>query len=176
MFYLYDYVPKKYISDDSLKEKYINIRNNIWNFKNGYSSSHSIFSSDIIDRVNDLKEIYPNRELVFVPIPASNPIDTTNRFLNFCSHISTKCDIINGFNFVECDTSSPAHLGGNRSKNFYLNSSMSVADDSIIILFDDIVTSGRSSNSVANLFSNNIIEYIFLGKTIDRYDVDFYKR
>lgn len=175
MKFLFEYVPTTYTTNDRLKEEYLTIRHNIWDFKNGILRSHSIFSSDVIFEINRLKSQHSDKKIIIIPIPASTFRKTENRFFDFCNDICEKTKIVNGFNFIVSEPTPPAHLGGSRNdKVFSLNPNISIDSNSIIVLFDDIYTSGNSFRIASRLFSNSVIEGIFLGKTIDRYDIDFY--
>lgn len=171
MFYLYDYVPKTRYEHLNIKEFYRNARKKIWNFKDGDSSSHSFFSEDIINRINNLKTQYPNKEIIIIPIPASTIIKTNNRFKTFLEIICNETKITNGFNYIFNNSDSVAHLGGDRNKKFSLNSNVNINSKAIIILFDDIYTTGTAFEAASSLFSNSIIHGIFLGKTIDGYNI-----
>lgn len=170
-FFLSDYVPKRYDSDYDILEKFKRTREYIWSFKNGGQEGQNYFFDDVVSYINRIKKENSNKEIIIIPIPASNSSNTRIRFYNFLNKICEKTNIINGYNFVISPDHQAAHLGGTRTHSFLKNDVNQFSNDDIVIIFDDIYTTGNSFLEVSNLFTSNDIYGIFLGKTINGYDL-----
>lgn len=163
---LFDYVPTRIDKTFKVKESYIDIRQKIWDFKNGISSSHDFFLPKIRTILTNTINKRPNQEIIIIPIPASTFVKTFSRFNLFLFNLCNEFNIVNGFNYIISDDVISAHLGGNRVKNFKLNNSFTIKKDALIILLDDIYTTGTSYSSASSLFKENEVGGLFLGRTI----------
>ncbi|WP_306583867.1 hypothetical protein [Fusobacterium ulcerans] len=167
-YYLNEYVPKYYVADHEILEKFKRIRENIWNFKDGGNEGQKYFIDDVVSIIQEIKSLNENERIIIIPIPASNTYSTYKRFYNFLGEVCNKTGIINGYGAIESEDHEPNHRGGPRTHNFSKNSSFQILENDIIIIFDDIRTSGRSFMKASDLFITNRVHGLFLGKTIDR--------
>ncbi|MHD0317551.1 hypothetical protein [Fusobacterium sp. THCT1E2] len=173
-YFLNDYVPKKYDGAYNVLKEYKEIREKIWAFKDGNETSHDYFLDKVASKIEEIKLLNKDKEVVIIPVPASNSIKSSRRFVSFLSKVCTKTRIKNGYGFISSENHNAAHLGGARINTFKLNNASFITSNTIIVIFDDVFTSGSSFNTAASLFPNYDVYGLFLGKTIDSYQIVFY--
>lgn len=172
--YLYEYVPKKCVGDHEILEKFKIIRENIWYFKDGKTEGQEYFIHDVISTIEKIKLSNKDKRVVIVPIPASNDSKTYTRFYNFLKKVCEKTGIVNGYEAIKSEAHEAAHLGGPRTHNFTRNTSFEILENDIIIIFDDVWTSGASFKKASDLSIFDEVYGLFLGKTIDRFNSSNY--
>lgn len=163
------YYPKRY-KINSLDKK---IRDEIYDFKNGISFNK--FLVEISDWLTEKYGDYQLNNLIFLPIPASNIKTNEKRYKKFCKLLCECLNIENGYDYIKMNTNNiPNHLKSdlkNKKYEFILD------DDRLkekhLIVFDDILTSGKTFFSLANNLESlncKIRLVIFLARTIKEED------
>ena len=116
---------------------------------------HHTFSSNLLSK------------LTLVCIPSSKRIVTERRYKDFSEKLCKESGMMNGYNHISVIYDGDAkHLGGSNSAQYSINSSF--FKDKYIILFDDVITSGRSMETFKYLLQNAgaiVICGISIGKT-----------
>ncbi|MCQ8213320.1 hypothetical protein NON08_12500 [Cetobacterium somerae] len=163
------YYPKRY-EIGALDRR---IRDEIYEFKNGVS-----FDKFLIEIKEWLIENYGTYQLngvIFLPIPASNKKVNEKRYKKFCELLCEELKIENGYAYISMkENNSPNHLKDDmkvKKYEFILNKDK--LKEKYLIVFDDILTSGKTFYSLAtNLEDLNckIILAIFLARTIKQED------
>lgn len=163
------YYPKRY-KINSLDKK---IRNEIYNFKNGISFNK--FLIEIKDWLIEKYGDYQLNKLILLPIPASNKKMNEKRYKNFCKLLSESLNIENGYGYIDMNENNiPNHLKNdlkNKKYEFILDKNRLKGRH--LIIFDDILTSGKTLFSLANDLENlncKIRLVIFLARTIKEED------
>ena len=140
-----DFTP--YVLTDSEWED----RKLIWRFKNDpyktLSSEHSAALDNLLPRISDkLKREFGEsnlRKLTMVCIPASSSSKNEARFQDFSKRLCDMTGMNNAFSRINIINDRTAtHTGGDYSKNYTLDSSY--FKDKYVIIFDDLITRGRS--------------------------------
>lgn len=173
VFYMYHYLPKSSgLSPTEFEE--IN-RECIWSFKDG--RDYGIFEQV----VDVLKHFFLQSTLsncTFVCIPASTAEKNETRYEFFSSAVAKLCDMCNGYDHItiKCDRQA-SHLGGESKFNLSFDEDWFKGKN--VILFDDIITTGKSIKWMAERLSSfgaYVIGAITLGKTVHHhYDYDPYE-
>lgn len=133
------------------------IRNLVWNFKfnpvnreiNDFDYSNKVEADRrvLADLKYSLLHTFNKEELkkiTFVCIPASNREVNERRYAKFSKMVCNELGMINGYKYVEIiqDALGAKHLGGDGKH--VLNIDNSFFKNKIVILFDDIITTGNS--------------------------------
>lgn len=171
--YQYNYYPTTCDFDATNYEW--TIRNLIWNFKNDPDKNiseydHKVAMNRIITELEyKLKKTFGMdiSGLVLVCIPASTKIKNENRYKEFSDIICRKLNMTNAFPFIEINKDRVAkHLGGTDITNLTFDNNFFFGKN--VILFDDVVTKGRSMFEFYSKMISlgaNIICAISIGKT-----------
>lgn len=174
--YFYNYVPQNIASSSTLRNEYSNQRQEIWSFKSGYNQSN--FLNKTLEYIEEIKKNNPNKDIIFIPIPASTDYNNNRRFKNFSNSVCSQAGIINGFGYLKNINDREArHISGICDTNSNLECINESFNDKIIIVFDDVITSGNSFNNACNLILRNnpsTLLGLFLGKTIEYDEIGFY--
>ena len=155
------------------------IRNLVWDFKANPNRPQSII--EIISRhqramnevIPDLKRVLRNffggniSKLTLVCIPSSKRVVTERRYLDFSTQICNDTEMANGYSYVHvAEEGDAAHLGGGVQAQYSVDSSF--FKGRYVILFDDVITSGRSMERFKRLLESagaTVIAGLSIGKT-----------
>lgn len=176
-FSLYNYYPTTCRWDASEDEW--NIRNLIWDFKANPNKPQSL--TEITSRHRRaMNEAMPNlkrvlrkyfgsnvSKLTLVCIPSSKRIVSERRYKDFSERLCDEIGMTNGYSHVHiAEEGDAAHLGGVVQAKFSVDSIF--FKDKYIILFDDVITSGKSMERFKRLLESvgaNVIGGLSIGKT-----------
>lgn len=169
-YFFWYYYPTRFgkVSDESERARKI-----VWNFKDGETTDISIAS--IV--VNKLKETF-NRSMLnkftFVCIPASSRLDNEIRYETFSSEVCTASGMKNAFSYIGIvKEKTPKHLSPT-----HLDEPAEYSFDNVffkganIILFDDVITTGRSMAAFKRVLESlgaTVICAISIGRTYSDY-------
>jgi predicted amidophosphoribosyltransferase len=161
----YPYLPTRYIADSYHQQ----IRRKVYDFKDGKNSA--AVAEDISKKLLLTYSTEELRSSIFVVIPASTHSKNILRFKTFCSIISKKTGLYNGFDCITIKEDRQALKGSsNINKVYNLNYNQRLIDGKPIILFDDVMTSGSSFIQNAKILKGlgaKEITGIFLAKTVN---------
>lgn len=150
------------------------VRKKIWNFKYDPAKTSELehkaaLESVLRDSEKVLRHFFGSytSKLTLVCIPASTKQINILRYEEFSNRLCATLNMINGYSFIKIEEDvTPKHLGGNGKRRlslyrpFYKNKN--------ILLFDDVVTSGRSIRNFKHqleLYGANVIGALTIGKT-----------
>ena len=135
------------------------VRKLIWNFK---ASPNTPQSEETIVKLHNSAEVivipYIKKvllhflgselnKLTLVCIPSSKKIVTERRYKTFSENLCKETGMINGYPFVKLITEGDsAHLGGINNSEYALEQSF--FRGKFVLIFDDVITSGRSMNKI----------------------------
>lgn len=165
------YYPKRY-EIGFLDKK---IRDEIYEFKNGISFDK--FLIEIKDWLIENYGTYQLNGIVFLPIPASNKKVNEKRYKRFCELLCKDLKIENGYDYISMkENNSPNHLKDNiNSKKYEFILNEDKLKGKRLIVFDDILTSGKTFYSLAIALEDlncKIRLAIFLARTVKQEDYD----
>ncbi|MBO8161027.1 MAG: RecQ family ATP-dependent DNA helicase [Thermosipho sp. (in: Bacteria)] len=177
VYILSKYYPLGEFPDEILEKDERLLRQIIYKFKDGEKEVIENFAN-IISRL--LVKIKEDPETVFCVIPASTKRATKLRFKKFSKIVSKNLLIKNGFSYIKNKKNRlPKHLSGNVEDILeYLEINSKKIKDKIIILFDDILTSGKSFLKIANTlkaYGAKDVIGVFLAKTVEKEKIEFDK-
>lgn len=164
-YFFYYYVPKRY---DGLSYESYCVRHGVWNFKVGRDQGYFI---DQIER--KIRHTFDNPSLLtLVCIPASTRASNSARYEWFSNELCARLNMANGFNHITIfKEKTPSHLGGQDSAVYSFD--INFFKGKKVILFDDVVTRGRSMNSFIDYLGEigaEVVCCMSIGKTFwDRY-------
>ena len=155
------------------------IRNLIWNFKANpnrpqSSSEIALRHEQAMDKVIPLIKRVIQRyfgdktsKLTLVCIPSSKRIVTERRYKDFSAKLCSLTGMSNGYDYVNVLSEGEAkHLGGSAQAKYTVDNSY--FKNRFVILFDDVITSGRSMENFKHLLEQagaTVIAGISIGKT-----------
>ena len=159
-YFFYYYVPTRYTG---LSHESQCIRQGIWDFKQGKNQG---FFIDQIER--KIRHTFENPSLLtLVCIPASTTVSNSARFERFSNDLCSRLNMANGFYHVSiCKEKTPSHLGGEDSAAYNFDRSFFYGKK--VVLFDDVVTKGRSMYSFIDYLNGvgaDVVFCISIGKT-----------
>lgn len=168
-YFFYWYYPVKYddvtdISDDA--------RFLIYNFKDGLD--HSKVLDIVSKKLNATFNAEDLKEMVFVCVPASDKTINSSRYRLFQDELFNKIGIKSGFSAIRVTSDrQAAHLTASHtsSKNYEIDKDF--FKDKCIIVFDDVVTRGRSMRSLIselNEAGGIVICAMSIGRTYSDYN------
>lgn len=163
------YYPKRY-EIGALDKR---VRDEIYEFKNGVSFDK--FLIEIKDWLIEKYGIYQLNRIVFLPIPASNRKVNEKRYKKFCELLCEDLKIENGYDYISIkENNSPNHLKNNiKAKKYEFILNEDKLKGKHLIVFDDILTSGKTFYSLAITLEDlncKIRLAIFLARTIKQED------
>lgn len=168
-YFFYHYYPTRFNDISSESEK---ARRLIWNFKDGITTNTV---SNLLS--NKLKETFSNyelSELTLVCIPASTIDANIERYQTFSKTVCSATGMKNGFTKIQITKEkTPAHLSANHVSEpaeYYFDSSF--FKGAKVILFDDVVTKGRSMAQFKQYLEDigaDVICAISIGRTYSDY-------
>lgn len=166
-YYIWDYYPKRFeISNEDRMN-----REKIWDFKNGKKNNY--FSTIIAKTIKIIVSNESFENVVILPIPASTNYSNNKRYYNVFYNISNAIGVENGYNYVEITEDREAkHRSTSpyqKEKNYILLSEH--FKNKHVIIFDDVITSGKSfeiiANEIISLGAKSVCG-LFLGRTISQ--------
>lgn len=176
-FSLYNYYPTT--CEWEANEHEWSIRNLIWDFKanptkpmseGNIISLHKMSVLRILPKVSDALRHYFGSEitkLTLVCIPSSKAIVTERRYKDFSEQLCSKLGMSNGYNYIKVSSDGDAkHLGGGKSAQIAIDKDF--FKGKYVLLFDDVITSGRSINNFAiqlGYVGANVVGAISIGHT-----------
>lgn len=176
-FSIYNYYPTT--CDWDASEDEWNVRNLIWDFKANpnkpqseieIKNRHERAVNGILPKINRvLNRFFGNQKskLTLVCIPSSKRIVTERRYKDFSEQLCNETGMTNGYSHVYiAEEGDAAHLGGVVQAQFSVDSSF--FKDKYVILFDDVITSGKSMERFKRLLESvgaTVIGGLSIGKT-----------
>lgn len=176
-FSLFYYYPTNCEWEASEEEWYI--RNLIWDFKANPNKPqseieiqrrHEKAMNEIIPKIKYVLSKYfgsQTSKLTLVCVPSSKKIVTERRYRDFAVKLCSVTDMENGYNHVHILNEGEAkHLGGLSQAKFSVD--VSYFKNKYVILFDDVITSGKSIENFKNLLESagaKVIAGLSIGKT-----------
>lgn len=133
-------------TDDEWDDRYI-----VWNFKNDptkvSSDDHDEAMTWVVQNIKDrLLDTFSKESLkllTLVCIPASNKLNTERRYKEFSSTLCNETGMENAYSHITITKdASPKHLGGSGKPTIEFDADF--FKNRNIIIFDDVITSGRS--------------------------------
>lgn len=164
-YFFYYYYPTRF---DDVSDQDQRVRRLIWNFKDGIRYTEVC---DIL--VEKLKQTYGDAldMLTFVCIPASTKDVNESRYEDFMESVCEKTKMRNGYSHITITKEKePTHLGGETSAEYSYDKDF--FKDSLVIIFDDVVTRGRSLAKMKSELQNNgatVIAALSIGRTYSDY-------
>lgn len=149
----------------------------VWNFKNtpGKTSAedHNSALSTILDKISLLlSDSFSNEDLKYLTlfcIPASSKEKNDARYKEFARKLCMRTGMINSFDYVNILKEKIAKReGGETISSEILNFDENFFKGKTVILFDDIITSGKSMSVIKNRLEQlgaKVIAGISIGKT-----------
>lgn len=186
--YGYYYYPTTCQNTEITEEDW-EVRKLVWNFKNKVDSIRPQ-AKDMAnwDVMNLAEEILTNtfqeyvEELTLFCIPASSYRSNMARYEEFSDMLCKRMNMKNSFNYVRVIKSGhPKHLGGDGTRQFEVDYEFFKGKN--ILLFDDIITSGKSMIETADFLNSincNVVAGLSIAKTkhikenYSLYDIDYY--
>lgn len=179
-YFFWNYYPKRFdgnyfdgkIFIPSMESR--SARELIYDFKDGRTPASKKVSQLVIDRLKASFSELILRELTLVCIPASTIDDTFFRYKNFSEKICESLGMKNAYSHIRITKEkTPAHLDSNhRSQPAEYDFDKAFFKNSKIVLFDDVVTTGRSMKEFTDLLENlgaKVICAISIGRTYSFY-------
>lgn len=171
-FYMYYYYPTTCNWEADNNEW--NVRNMIWNFKYDPSKTtelgHKVYLNSVLsDTVKVLTHFFGTytNNLTLVCITASTKHINMLRYEEFSKRLCMILNMKNSYEHITItEDGTPKHLGGNGNPTLSFNSSF--FKDKNVLLFDDVITSGRSITRFKNHLEGcgaNVIGALTIGKT-----------
>lgn len=167
-YYFYHYYPTRF---DDITIESRNVRNLIYHFKDGQGMSFSVVS-DMMEK--KLKSTFSKDDLsqfTLVCIPASTIQDNEDRYLKFSNKLCSDTGMRNGFTHITITKEKdPSHLGGTDSAEYSYDGDF--FKGAMVILFDDVVTRGRSMGQMKSALESlgaTVICAMSIGRTYSDY-------
>lgn len=155
------------------------IRNLIWNFKANPNKPQSSFEisvrheqamDEVIPLIKRVIQRYfgdKTSKLTLVCIPSSKRIVTERRYKDFSAKLCSLTGMSNGYDYVNVSSEGEAkHLGGSAQAEYTVDNYY--FKNRFVILFDDVITSGRSMENFKYLLDQagaTVIAGLSIGKT-----------
>lgn len=173
---LHEYMPVHLTESDQKiqTEEIIRVRQLVWNFK--YSNekvtpqTHVYAMTRVADKLASLIINYFEKytsQLTLFCLPASTKDTNYLRYYEFSQYLCKKTGLQNSFPHVLYDKDrEPSHLGGERTMNYKLTTEY--FSGKLIILFDDILTTGTSVAQTKELLEKagaRVVAAFFIAKT-----------
>jgi hypothetical protein len=168
-YFFYYYYPTRF-TDITVESR--RVRNLIYNFKDG------IVNSDVIDIMKrKLTSTFSSEDLskmTLVCIPASTIEDNEDRYSSFSERLCNALGMRNAFSHITITKEkTQSHLGGTDAAEYSFDQSF--FNDAKIILFDDVVTRGRSMyqfKTILERYGASVICALSIGRTYSDYHGD----
>ena len=168
-YFFYYYYPTRFTDITAESRR---VRNLIYNFKDG------IVNSDVIDIMKrKLTSTFSSEDLskmTLVCIPASTIEDNEDRYSSFSERLCNALGMRNAFSHITITKEkTQSHLGGTDAAEYSFDQSF--FNDAKIILFDDVVTRGRSMyqfKTILERYGASVICALSIGRTYSDYHGD----
>lgn len=159
-----------------------NDRRMVWNFKNNPEKVYNEENAKAVEwAVLQAKEIIETtfskentQYITFFCIPASSQEMTERRYKVFSEKLCKATGMINSFNYVKVShAKSEAHTGGSGFSQDMLEYDHDFFKDKLVLLFDDVITSGSSMKSFKTKLQklgSTVIGGMSIGRTKDKYN------
>lgn len=138
----------------------------VWNFKDGVTDVTNDVATKIGQELKDRLGNDISRTVLFC-IPASTQQKNEIRYKKFCSLVSEKYGIQNAYSYIQITSGTIArHMGGTGDVDVTLDANF--FRDKCVVLFDDVVTTGRSIDkykSKLEAIGAHIIGAMSVGRT-----------
>ena len=164
---LFDYVSQKFLRRASKEELMLHYF--ILNFKDGRKSAQTR-AAQYVGRALSARD---RSDFVFVCIPASSPYTTARRYKNFTKIVCNICGAQNGYDHIKVE-GKKSKLHNSRQHRIEDADLQRITIDKDFfagkktIVFDDIVTTGRTSDTFVKVISEagaKVVGCLFLGRT-----------
>lgn len=156
------------------------VRNTIWDFKANpnrpqteleirtrHQRAVNKIMPDILKLLNHTFGSNRLTQLTLVCIPSSKRVVTERRYKDFSAALCRQTGMSNGYNYISVISDGEArHMGGTSSAQYSVDTSY--FKDKYVVLFDDVITSGRSMESFKReleMAGATVICGISIGKT-----------
>lgn len=174
---IHEYYPKNAYGSNVTHAQQ-NVRDTVYSFKDKFNdksitqrlSARTTVSNAVCSVINKL---YPGEQhnLWFCTAQASTPEAAKKRFKEFCQMVSTASGIHDGFELITVTgvKASASTGGGTRGDISNLSFDSNKIKGKRIILFDDIITSGKTMGAIRNKLLDNgaiSVDCIAYGKTV----------
>lgn len=169
-FNFFTYLPKRYVEVD---DNVASIRNLVYNFKSGDKTA-SIYVANMVARY--LWQWYSHKcsEYIIVCCPASSEGQYKHRFSYFSAVVANRCHQKNAMKYINIIGKRTAlHRISNHivsdTDSYAINIDKEYFKNKKVIIFDDLITSGKTSDNFAKLLEDagaTIIGGMFIAQTI----------
>ena len=162
---LMSYMPKRYLRKANFET--LMDDNFIWDFKDGRKWA-KVKAANMVAQALSAQKL---QDSIFMCIPASCQRTYTRRCKTFSAMVSEKSGMVDGFTLVKVNGKrDKLHTSSNRAnkKNDTLVIDAKTIKGKNIVLFDDVVTTGKSCNEFKDKLETlgaKVTVAIFLGKT-----------
>lgn len=164
---LHEYLPEKYLTRATYDE--ICMHYAILDFKDGKARAQE-WAAKVVGKALSGKD---RSNIVFVCVPAHSHCTYKKRYGKFSEKVCEICGCQNGFPYVFVDKDErPMHLYASHHESNRLDNVILDADffhGKNVIIFDDIITTGRTAARMAELLGQcgaRVIGALFLAKTV----------
>ena len=170
-FFWFYYLPKQFTKVDRFSDA---ARHMIWDFKDGHRNN--MVRTLVQHMLEDTFTREDLKRLTFVCIPASNDYSNRNRYESFSSILCDNLGMRNAFTHITITKGkTQSHLGGTDAAEYDFDQSF--FRDSRVVLFDDVVTRGRTMNDFKERLIKlgaTIVCALSIGKTCSDGDYPFH--
>ena len=160
--FFYYYYPTRF-KDVSMDSQ--NARRLIYNFKDGLA--HDTVKNLVVNKMRSTFSPSDISQMTFVCIPASTRDVHESRYKSFAEDVTQALGMTNAYDYITIvREKTPSHLGGSDSAEYSF--SRSFFKGKIVVLFDDVVTSGGSVASMKSTLESlgaTVICAFSIGKT-----------
>lgn len=160
--FFYYYYPTRF-SNVSMDSQ--NARRLIYNFKDGLA--HNTVKDLVVSKMRSTFSSSDISQMTFVCIPASTRAVHESRYKSFAADVTRTLGMTNAYDYITIvKEKTPSHLGGSDSAEYSFNRSF--FNGKIVVLFDDVVTSGRSVASMKSIMESlgaTVICALSIGQT-----------
>lgn len=164
-YFFYYYYPTRFTNVTPTSQR---AREMIWNFKDGYNIPElmNMLKQKLKDTFGDNQE-----QLTLVCIPASTVESNNERYQDFSEKLCSSTGMRNAYSHIHITKEkTQSHLGGTDKAEYSFDESFFCGAN--VVLFDDVVTRGRSMKEFRSKLCNlgaNIICAISIGRTYSDY-------
>lgn len=167
-YHFYHYYPTRF-EDVTVESQ--RVRSLIYNFKDGIGMSYNTVAKIMASKLQSTFSAEDLLSLTLVCIPASTIVDNNDRYTKFSTKLCNDTGMRNGFSHITITKEkSQSHLGGTDSAEYAYDKDF--FKDAKVILFDDVVTRGRSMTQMKNALEGlgaTIVCAMSIGRTFSDY-------
>lgn len=165
-YFFYYYYPTRFTDISPVSQE---ARRLVYNFKDG--NAHNNVKELVVSKIRSTFSPGDISKLTFVCIPASTRAVHQNRYQAFSRDVCSDLGIRNAYEYITITKEkTPSHLGGSDSAEYSYDRSF--FDGALVILFDDIVTRGRSMSSMKSHLESlgaTVVCALSIGRTYSDY-------